>query len=245
MTGLPGGLRAGGRRCPSCDAQMAVGDFEHRAEGRLQLEFCLDCRGIWFDAYESAQLAPAAILALFRIVQSARELPARPVGSTLHCPACHDALRLTHDIQHTTRFTYWRCDAGHGRFTPFLQFLREKEFVRELSPAEASRLSATVAQVRCTSCGGAVDIARDAACPYCGAALAILDADAVQRALERLQRASAPPRPAPDAARVLDALVASTPPGFGSRMLSTPGTPGGLVDLVADVLDFIIPGDAP
>jgi hypothetical protein len=248
MSGLPGGLRAGGRRCAGCDAQMSIGDFEHRAQGIVQVELCLDCRAIWFDAFESAQLAPASILALFRIVQAARERPARAIASTPHCPACRAALEVTHDIQHTTRFTYWRCGQGHGRFTPFVQFLREKEFVRGLTPAEVSRLSATIRQVRCTSCGAAVDIAHDAACPYCGAPLAILDADAVARTLERLQQsATAPPRTAPDAARILEALAGTgrRRAESGTGMLSAPAPAGGLVDLVADVLDFVIPGDFP
>jgi len=244
MTGLPEGLAAGSRPCPGCDAPMAIGSFEHRAQGRVQVDLCLDCRAIWFDAYESAQLAPAAILALFRIVQAARDRPARARGTTLHCAACRHPLELTHDIQHTTRFTYWRCEQGHGRFTPFLQFLREKEFVRDLTPAELGRLSASVRQVRCTSCGAAVDIARDAACAYCGAPLAILDADAVTRALARLQQAAAPARPAPDAGRILDALVATAPRSAGRGMLSPSPSAAGLVDLVSDVLDFVIPGDS-
>lgn len=245
MTRLPEGLAAGSRPCPGCDLPMAVGSFEHRAQGRVQVDLCLDCRAIWFDEYESAQLAPAAILALFRIVQSARDRPARAIGTT-HCAACRHPLQLTHDIQHTTRFTYWRCAEGHGRFTPFLQFLREKEFVRDLTPAEVGRLSATVRQVRCTSCGAAVDIAHDAACAYCGAPLAILDADAVARALARLQEAAASPpaRPAPDTRRVLDAVTGATPgsPGTGMLFASTSGS--SLVDLVSDVLDFVIPGDS-
>jgi len=94
---------------------------------------------------------------------------------------------LTHDLEHTTRFTYYRCDAGHGRFTPFVQFLREKEFVRSLTPAEVERLRVTVREVRCTACGGAIDLGRDAACPYCGSPIALLDADAMQRTLARLE----------------------------------------------------------
>src|SRR5206468_7256357 len=132
------------------------GDFEHRAEGQVRLELCLDCRGIWFDAYESPQLSPAAVASLFHIVQSVEERPARALATTLHCPACHDPLVLTQDLQHTTHFTYWRCAAGDGRFTPFLQFLREKEFMRGLTPAQLARVGATLGQVRCKSCGGAI-----------------------------------------------------------------------------------------
>jgi hypothetical protein len=168
---------------------MQVGEFDNRADGRTAIEACVDCRGLWFDAYESAQLAPRGVIELFRVVHAARDRPARPLGSVLHCPECHEPLALTHDIQHTTRFIYYRCRGDHGRFTPFVQFLREKEFVRSLSPAEVARLAVTVKQVRCTSCGAAIDLANDPACRYCGAPIEILDADAIGHALARLEPA--------------------------------------------------------
>lgn len=236
-------LRAGGRICPSCATPMQHGDFEHRDGRSGDLELCLDCRAIWFDAFESPQLAPAAIVALFQVVQSAKERPARPLAASLHCPACRDRLDLTHDIAHTTRFSYYRCREGHGRFTTFVQFLREKEFVRALAPVEIERLRATVQQVRCTSCGGAVDLARDPACPYCGAAVEILDADAVERTLARLGTAQ-PERPRADPARILEALVARAP----RQARTSPWIPGGpagydssILDLVSDAIDLVIP----
>jgi len=52
-----------------------------------------------------------------------------------------------------------------------------------------------------------------------------------------------PAKAAPDAARILDALTQGKRRSQG--MLSAPAPTGGLVDLVADVLDFVIPGDSP
>ncbi|HZZ91416.1 MAG TPA: zf-TFIIB domain-containing protein [Usitatibacter sp.] len=204
-----------GRACPGCGRAMQRGDFEHRAGGRVEIEACLDCRGIWFDAYESAQLAPVAVMALFRMIQAARERPARPLAPSLHCPACRRGLAFTHDVQGTTHFTYYRCEAGDGRFTLFLQFLREKAFVRSLSPAEITHLRATVGQVRCTSCGATVDLTTAASCPYCGAPFAVLDAEAVGHALDR-------------------AVTSAAPVGLH-----------GNVDLVGDAIDLILPGDPP
>jgi len=248
MTDPAGALRAGRRACPSCGAVMQVGDFEHRAEGRVEVDLCLDCRALWFDAFESAQLAPRGVIELFRVVQAERDRPAHRLASAMHCPACRDVLVLTHDIQHTTRFTYYRCGADHGRFTPFVQFLREKEFVRSLSPAEIAHLAATVRQVRCTSCGAAIDLANDPACRYCGAPIAILDADAVDRALERLEAAEsrrrepAPPDPLLDAfarRRARPPLPNDVPyPGTDSGALDT------IVDLVGGAFDFIDLGDS-
>jgi len=248
MTDPAGALRPGGRGCPSCGAAMQVGDFEHRAEGRVEVELCVDCRGLWFDALESAQLAPRGVIELFRVVQGARDRAERALASVMHCPACHDVLALTHDIQHTTRFTYYRCRAEHGRFTPFVQFLREKEFVRSLSPAEVAHLAVSVRQVRCTSCGGAIDLANDPACPYCGAPIAILDADAVDRALDRLEAAErrrrepGPPDPLLDAlARRRSRLpVAADVPYLGPDT----GSFDTIVDLVSGAFDFIDLGDS-
>jgi hypothetical protein len=250
MTDPASALHAGGRGCPSCGTRMQRGAFGDHAGGAIEIEACLDCRGIWFDALESVRLSPRGTIDLLRVINDARARPERPLEPRLHCPACRGALDLTHDIQHTTRFTYFRCDAGHGRFTPFVQFLREKEFVRELSGAEVARLRATVQQVRCTGCGGAIDLARDGKCPYCGMPIAILDADAVQRALERLDegaRGSRPaPAPVPDAAAILAALAApersrpAAPGYFGRAASPTPAR-----DLVGEVLDLILPGGFP
>jgi hypothetical protein len=77
----------------------------------------------------------------------------------------------------------------HGRLITFYHFLREKQFVRSLSGAEIMRLQATVKQVRCSSCGGPVNVEKDAACSYCHAPLSILDTDAVQRTLAELDAA--------------------------------------------------------
>jgi Zn-finger nucleic acid-binding protein len=252
MTDTAGALRAGGRGCPSCGAGMQVGDFEHRAEGRVEVELCLDCRALWFDAFESAQLAPRAVIALFRTVQAARDRAERALASVMHCPGCHGVLTLTHDFQNTTRFTYYRCAAGHGRFTPFVQFLREKEFVRSLTPAEIAHLGASVRQVRCTSCGAAIDLANDTACRYCGAPIAILDADAVERAIDRFEAAEQRRRDPAKPDRILEALSGrrmrvpshydALPIGFDAGAHDS-GALDSIVDLVAGAFDFIDLGD--
>ena len=52
-----------------------------------------------------------------------------------------------------------------------------------------TRLRATVSTVRCVSCGGPVPIDRAAVCPYCGAPVMLLDAEAVAKALKELETA--------------------------------------------------------
>ena len=176
----------------------------------VDLDICYDCHGIWFDPFESAQLSPAAILQLFELIRK-QDDPPRPLAVTCACPTCHQALALTHDFERTNRITYFRCVQGHGRFTTFMQFLREKNFVRTLNPAEINRLRAVVAQVKCSSCGAPVDLARDAECSYCHSPIAILDADAVSHAVAELKAADSAPRPASiTPTEAMNALVAST-----------------------------------
>jgi len=158
--------------------------------GEVTIDFCLPCQALWFDTLESAQLTPGSTLALFDTIR--KSTPAgRALPSLLSCPRCTKPLAVTHDVQHTTRFTYYRCLGGHGRFTPFVQFLREKNFIRPLSPAELVRLRQTIRVVQCSSCGAPVDLEKDAACPYCRAPIAILDPDAVSATIHELEAAEA------------------------------------------------------
>ena len=80
---------------------------------------------------------------------------------------------------------------GHGRYTPFAQFLLEKNFVRPLPPAEIDRLRRTVGTIRCSGCGAAIDLATDTACRYCRAPVSVLDPDALSRTVEALTAAEA------------------------------------------------------
>ncbi|HXS54112.1 MAG TPA: zf-TFIIB domain-containing protein [Usitatibacter sp.] len=199
----------GARSCPGCSAPMRRESFARKTTGALDLDLCFDCRAIWFDAWESSQLAPAAILQLFREIETQPAGAPKPLASLLHCVTCRSPLAFTHDVERTNAFVYYRCPQGHGRFTTFLQFLREKEFVRTLTPLEVQKLSATVTQIRCSSCGAPVDITREAECPYCHAPIAILDADAVKHAVDALSAQEKRGQPqGVDAGAVLDALLA-------------------------------------
>jgi hypothetical protein len=186
---------------------MARQRFARRPYGEVELDICFGCQAIWFDHYESSQLTPGATIELFHLIDERAARSVRPIAANGRCPLCHKALVFTHDIQRTNRFTYHRCPDWHGRFVTFFQFLREKQFVRSLSGAEIERLKATVAQVRCSSCGASVSVERDAACKHCGAPLSILDADAVRRALHELGEAESQRHKAPDPFTAIDAVI--------------------------------------
>jgi hypothetical protein len=156
------------------------------------------------------------------------------------CPHCRGRLALTQDVQRTNRFTYHRCPNGHGRLTTFIQFLREKQFVRSLSQPEIESLRATVKQVRCSGCGATVDLARDAACGYCRSPIAVLDAVAVEKALAALgeadRRRTAPNRE--ELAAAFESLVAThkdaSRKGPWRREISPLQSTPALIDLVAE-----------
>lgn len=212
-----------------------------KPHGQVELELCFACHAIWFDQYESAQLTPGAVLELFGQIHEHHDQPPRPLGERLGCPRCRKALRHTQDVQRSNRISYYRCVEGHGRLTTFFQFLREKNFVRSLTNAEVDRLKVHVAQVRCSSCGAPVDLARDAHCGYCRAPISILDAEAVRRTIAELGQAERAGRQV-DPAAAVDALLAGKRferelariEGRGARWQPE------AVDLVGEALDFLM-----
>jgi hypothetical protein len=109
---------------------------------------------------------------------------------------------VIHDLQRTTRFTYWRCSTDGGQLITFNQFLRAKNFIRTPTPAELAKLRLTVRQITCSQCGAPVDLSTDSACTHCGSPVALIDPDSVTRALQDLSAGSATPSSvSPDAMR--------------------------------------------
>jgi Zn-finger nucleic acid-binding protein len=172
--------------CPSCARPMRKEVFERKIGGEMPIDICPPCRLIWFDPYESLQLTSAGLLEMFKLIHAHERDPANQIPNVLDCPRCGSRLVLTHDVQRSTRFVYYRCQQGHGRLTAFLQFLREKNFVRTLSVSEVNHLREDVKQVQCSSCGAPINLATDSACGFCKAPIEILDGNAMRAALESL-----------------------------------------------------------
>jgi hypothetical protein len=141
---------------------------------------------MWLDDRESIQLSPKGTLDLFQILHEHRDDPRHALGRKLACGRCKRPLSLAHDIGKFGRLSYYECPGKHGRLTPFSEFLKEKQFVRELSPMEQNRVRAELKHVQCSSCGAPVDLAKAFKCEHCGAPIAVLDADAVEKTLMQL-----------------------------------------------------------
>ena len=177
--------------CPSCRNPMESQAYPRSQGGEEWLDLCWCCQGIWFDAYESTQLAPAGVVALFQGIHENHEA-ARPLSEVLKCPRCTHRLVYRNDMVKSGHIAYYHCPAEHGRFTPFTQFMIEKGFIRALTAGEIARLKAQIQTIRCCSCGAPVDIQRDTACPFCRAPIAVLDSQAVQKALATYEEAGKP-----------------------------------------------------
>jgi hypothetical protein len=151
--------------------------------GKLTINLCSNCYVIWFDRYESTQMAPAAVIDLFKEIHRHQDEERHPLPPHLDCPRCSGPLTLTRDICKAGPLSYYRCQHDHGRLTPFFQFLREKQFVRSLTQQELHQVRTELHHVSCPSCGANVDLERSTCCDYCGAPIAVLDADAVDKAM--------------------------------------------------------------
>ena len=151
----------------------------------VAIDLCHACQTMWFDGYESLQLSPASVLRLFREAsehQAARQPPhARAV-----CPRCQAPLRTVSDQQRSTKFEYRVCPQRHGRLITFFNFLREKDFIRPMTPAQIDSLRAHVVTVNCSNCGAPVDLAKGTACAHCSSPLSMLDVGQAQRLLDSL-----------------------------------------------------------
>jgi uncharacterized protein YbaR (Trm112 family) len=177
--------------CPGCAQGMSAQSFERLYAKPVAIDICHPCAALWFDSLENLSLTPGAVLRLFVLMNDNKPAQRTPIGDHFSCPRCHARLLLTHDMQRNTRFQYWRCPAEHGHFITYFEFLREKNFIRPLSPAEIARLKANVRTVTCSSCGAPVDLNVGAACPYCRAPLSMLDATQVDTVVQELKREEA------------------------------------------------------
>lgn len=168
--------------------------MEHHAlDGHLgreiTIDLCQPCQSVWFDARENLQLTPGATLTMFRVIGEHVARPALRDGDITKCPRCNAQLRRTQDMQRNTRFEYFRCPNNHGRLTTFFDFLKEKDFVRPLTPQQIAELRRNVQTINCSNCGAPIDLAKRSDCGHCGSPLSMLDTQQAERLIAQLRDA--------------------------------------------------------
>ena len=233
--------------CPNCRGAMQPQDLERHDDGSVRVDLCFVCAGIWFDHLASIQLAPIAVIQLFKEIYAHRDDARQPRASRLQCPRCDEALVQSFDLSKTGRFSYFRCVVGDGRFTPFFQFMREKQFVRTLNPAELQRVRAQVRQITCSECGAPIDLEKEQQCKYCHAPITFLDPDAVEKAMrmyaDKNQHRVPSPSPEAFAAALRNTTPrpsASQPVRLGERLLMAGRDPSlsNTTDLAVDLVGW-------
>ncbi len=175
--------------CPGCRADMTALVVDGHLGTKVAIDLCAACQVIWFDHGESLRLSPRATLTLFQMIGDRKQAAPPPLPDPLKCPRCDLRLLLTNDRQRNTPFRYRRCAREHGRLITFFDFLREKDFVRPLSPQQIAELRANVQTVNCSNCGAAVDLAQASACTHCGTPLSMLDLNQIDKMAAHLRRA--------------------------------------------------------
>jgi DNA-directed RNA polymerase subunit RPC12/RpoP len=178
--------------CPNCSTGMTSMTLEAHLNAPIEIDLCTACQAFWFDKYESLKLAPGSTLRLMKLIGENSTAGKPVLSKQLECPRCDARLLFTHDMQRSTKFSYWRCNNGHGRFIGFFDFLREKNFIRPLSAQEIEELKQKVQIVNCSNCGAPVDLRSTTACTHCGSPLSMLDMKQPKELLEQLKKASEP-----------------------------------------------------
>ncbi|HJW95012.1 MAG TPA: zf-TFIIB domain-containing protein [Thermoanaerobaculia bacterium] len=168
--------------CPACRSPMEQLTLAGSLGSSVTIDLCRACRAFWFDPYEDLHLTAQSTVRLFQMMTGGGN--ASPIRSAA-CPTCGTPLILTHDRQRNTPFVYWRCDRGHGRCTPFTEFLRQKDFIRQPTPKQLAELRKSIQMIRCAGCGAPIDLVHDSKCNYCGSPISILD-------IEKLAQLAAP-----------------------------------------------------
>ena len=155
----------------------------------VAIDLCLPCQLFWFDSQESVRLSPGGVLQLFRTIGEQTLKPRTAVAERLPCPRCGAMLKATHDQQRNTRFQYLRCPRSHGRLITFVEFLREKDFIRPLTGQQLKDLRDSVQIVNCSNCGAPIDLTKHASCPHCRSPLSMLDMKQASALVAQLQQA--------------------------------------------------------
>jgi len=210
--------------CPGCQTPMKQLTLAAVQGTSVTIDFCRSCRAFWFDPYEDIHLTVASTVQLFQLIGGDRSAAAPPstFPKSSQCPICNAPLKLTHDRQRNTPFIYWRCETGHGRFTPFVEFLREKDFIRAPSPEQLAELRRSIQMIRCASCGAPIDLLHTTTCPYCSAPVSIIDVEKLAQLAAKSGHTTPPPT------RVIIPKSATT--------LKTSTLPPTLIEIGLDVL---------
>lgn len=170
--------------CPACGSAAELVQVEAFYGRQVTIDVCAACGGLWLDGLEGMQPTPGGLLELLRRMDNPERTAAQARPDPIRCPRCGARLLATEDRQRDTNFAYYRCPKRHGRFMTFFQFLRSRNFVRELTAEEIRDLREKVQSVNCAGCGAPVDVRRGSVCAHCGLPISTVAPGQIRRAIE-------------------------------------------------------------
>jgi hypothetical protein len=139
----------------------------------VEIDLCMPCQALWFDLHEDMKLTEGSTRTLMDLIRKDGSDGDSRIADVLCCPRCAGHLRFVHDLQADTHFSYWRCDQ-HGKLIRFLEFMKEKSYIRELSREEIEDLRQKIGIIHCANCGAAIDLGKGSRCAYCGSPVSML-----------------------------------------------------------------------
>lgn len=169
--------------CTNCGNALAALRLAGHYGREVELDLCAGCHLVWFDPVEPARLSGTGLLALVGEMARAQTLPHQAAGPQLACPHCRGALRTVHNRTRWGPSLQLECNAGHGCWQSFGQFLTEKGLLRAMGSADRARALQRDGSLHCVNCGGAIG-AQDAQCSWCGSVPALVDVARLARALD-------------------------------------------------------------
>ncbi|HEY6513235.1 MAG TPA: hypothetical protein VI032_14715 [Burkholderiaceae bacterium] len=149
------------------------------------VDHCAGCRLVWFDDFESVNLAGAGWIRLLREMQGAAGAgPMAPRAATLPCPVCQRSLKPVHNATRFGRFPALECPQRHGHLHGHSGMLAERGLVRPLLAPERRALAEERRALHCFNCGAPCDGAGDE-CSYCASPLVVIDLPRLATALRQ------------------------------------------------------------
>lgn len=209
---------------------MAHLSLAGHAGSPVVVDHCGVCRLVWFDPFESVQLAGLGWIALLRELQQQQQQaggaqpPPGPPGSpgtAAACPVCRAALKAVHNSTRFGRFPALECPRCRGHLHSHSGLLAERGLVRPLLPPERLALLEERRTLCCLNCG-APSAGRGEDCDYCGSPLVMLDLPRLAHALRLRPGRRDEPAPKPEGRPLAWACRGCGAPLDPSRQTSCP-----------------------
>jgi Transcription factor zinc-finger len=167
--------------CTSCQQPLRLIALEGHYTHKVEVDVCLHCHLVWFDALESVRLSGLGWVQLIRQMIASPALNA-PLAPRLGCVRCQSPLKVVRNLTRFGRTAAQECPQGHGQYQGYSLLLAERGLVRPIYPHDRQALREQGRALGCLNCGA--QVANDAqSCSYCDSPLVMVDVPRLTAAL--------------------------------------------------------------